>query len=110
MVVLKHPTVGIVKECPTGYSWKIFFFSVFYPLCRGDIRWAAILTVLCVMASAATVFVLGLGALLVPPIFAAFYNKLFITELLEKGYIPANNESETYLVENGYLTLEKPSI
>ena len=41
MIVLKHST-GLIKECPTGYSWTTFFFGFFVPAFRGDLKWGII--------------------------------------------------------------------
>ena len=42
MIRLKNPQTNVVKECATGYSWTTFFFGMFVPLIRGDLKWAAI--------------------------------------------------------------------
>lgn len=91
---------NMMKECPTGYSWTTFFFGVFVPLMRGDIKWAAILFALCALIAIITA---GIGAFFITPIFAFFYNKLYIKELLEKGYTGADDYSRNYLISNGLI-------
>ena len=102
MIRLKHPQTNVVKECSTGYSWATCFFGLFFlaplvPLVRGDLKWATILILLTLLVSCA---MLGLGGLLVGPIFAAFYNKIFITSMVEKGYIGKDTLDNDWLVSN----------
>ena len=100
MVILKHKDTGLTKECPTGFSWTVFFFGVFVPLMRGDLKWAAILFALAVLVGIPT---LGLGSFLVGPIFAFFYNKIYIRGLMSTGFVPADDHSYNWCVVNGLL-------
>lgn len=84
-VILKHDS-GLVKEVKKGFSWTLFFFGLFVPLIRGDLKWAVIMFLLQVLVGS---FTLGIGALVVNLIFAFIYNKIYIKELLEKGYRPS---------------------
>ena len=34
---------GLRKEVKVGFSWTVFFFGLFVPLFRGDLKWAAIM-------------------------------------------------------------------
>lgn len=75
-VNLKHPVSGIIKECPEGFSWTVFFFGGLVPLFRS--MWGAFFI---------TLFTGGL---------ASFYymfklNKIQVAELLEKGFSPAGD-------------------
>lgn len=106
MVVLKHPT-GVIKECVTGYSWTTFFFGCFVPLFRGDLRWAAILFLINVLAGCVTA---GAGSILPNIIFAYFYNKIYIKELMEKGYVPCDETARQWLVQNGIIVNDIPWI
>lgn len=101
MIILKNKDTGLTKECPTGFSWTVFFFGVFVPLIRGDFKWAAILFALTVLVAIPTI---GFGCPLVGPIFAFFYNKTFIRELMSNGFIPADDHSYNWCVVNGLLT------
>ena len=83
VVSLKHSS-GITKCVKMGFSWTTFFFGAFVPLIRGDLKWAVILFFL---GGAAGVFTLGIGAIVVALIFAFHYNRLYLKELLEKGYV-----------------------
>ena len=100
MIMLKQKDTGVIKECATGYSWTTFFFGAFVPLVRGDLKWAGILFALCLLAGILT---MGFGAFLVPPIFAVFYNKVYIKDLVEKGYAPTDEAGKLFLIGNGII-------
>ncbi len=98
MIILQNKDTGLTKECATGFSWTTFFFGVFVPLIRGDLKWAFILFLLCVLVG---IFTLGFGCILVGPIFAGFYNKIYIRGLMANGFIPADDSSYNWCVVNG---------
>lgn len=100
MVILKNKETGLTKNCVTGFSWTTFFFGVFVPLVRGDLKWAMILLLLCALVG---IFTFGIGAVLVGPIFAGFYNKIYIRHLMSNGFIPADDASYNWCVVNGLL-------
>ena len=108
MIILKHKDTGVVKECVTGYSWTSFFFGIFVPLLRGDLKWAVILLLTSLLVGS---FTFGVGAALVTLVFGFFYNKLYIKDLVEKGYTYIDETGKYYLVSNGIidvtLTAEK---
>jgi hypothetical protein len=81
-IKLKHPS-GMTKEVKKGFSWTTWIFGLFVPLIRGDLKWAAILFLL---QSIAGSFTFGIGAFVVSLVFAFKYNKLYVKELLAKGY------------------------
>ena len=64
--------VKIVKE---GFSWTMLFFGIFVPLYRGDWKWFLIILI-------ANIFTYGWASV----VFAFIYNKIYINDLLEKGY------------------------
>ena len=80
--IMQNPS-GMVKEVKKGFSWTGFFFGLCVPLIRGDLKWAAIMFAISLLAGS---FTFGLGSLFISLIFAFLYNKLYIKELLEKGY------------------------
>lgn len=95
-IVLKHES-GVTKEVKKGFSWTFFFFGLFVPLIRGDLKWAIIMLILQSLAGS---FTFGLGAFVVSLIFAFQYNRIFIKELFEKGYKPVEefeNEVSEYI-------------
>ncbi|WP_211226104.1 SHOCT domain-containing protein [Psychrilyobacter atlanticus] len=72
---------GGTKEIPTGFSWTTFFFAFLPALIRGDIKWGLVMLV-------GSVFTSGISSLVFPFI----YNKLYIKNLIENGYIPKTEE------------------
>ncbi|HET7628727.1 MAG TPA: DUF2628 domain-containing protein [Bacillales bacterium] len=94
---------GVTKQVKLGFSWTTFFFGFFPALFRGDLKWAAIMFI---TALAVGVFTFGFGAW-IPGIFFSFiYNKIFIKDLLEKGYRPADDGSRNALIGSGIITGE----
>lgn len=75
MYTLKNEQ-GVTKEVKKGFSWTMLFFGIFVPLARGDWKWFLI----SLLAGIVTV---GISWL----IFPFFYNKIYLNELLEKGYV-----------------------
>ncbi len=91
-VTLKNIDTGVIKTSPTGYSWTTLFFGFFPAMFRGDLKGALI------------GFIGGcFGAWIFFAIFAAFYNKLYIKDLMEKRFTYANEETRQYLIENGII-------
>lgn len=99
-IVMKHDS-GVTKEVKVGFSWTVFFFGGFVPLIRGDIKWFAIMLLLSILVGS---FTLGIGSLVVGIVFSFIYNKLFIKELLLKGYKPSDENAKEILVKNGIMT------
>ena len=67
--------IGQVKIVKEGFSWTMLFFGIFVPLYRGDWKWFLIILI-------ANIFTYGLASV----VFAFIYNKIYINDLLEKGY------------------------
>ncbi|MCM3568996.1 DUF2628 domain-containing protein [Neobacillus mesonae] len=98
--VLKN-SGGLTKEVKVGFSWTTFFFGFLPALFRGDLKWAVIMLVIeGVLGS----FTLGIGAWISGVVFSFVYNKIYIKELIEKGYFPANEESRMLLENNQILS------
>ncbi|BFH18012.1 DUF2628 domain-containing protein [Paenibacillus melissococcoides] len=91
---------GAAKNVKLGFSWTTFFFGFFPALFRGDLKWAAIMFICAVLFG---LFTLGLGAWIPGIIFSFIYNKMYIRELMEKGYRPANAETEAALQAKGIM-------
>lgn len=85
-------TLGQIKQCKVGFSWTTLFFSFFPALFRGDIKWGAIQFVLALITG-------GLSAL----VFCFIYNKLYINDLLSKGYEPISESDREILVSKNYI-------
>lgn len=90
--------MGLIKEVKIGFSWTTFFFGFFPALFRGDLKWAAIIFVATLAIGS---FTLGLCSWIVTIVFAFIYNKLYIKDLIEKGYLPASEESRMKLESAG---------
>lgn len=97
MKALLKNSGGVTKEVKVGFSWTTFFFGFFPALFRGDLKWAAIMIVIeAVLGS----FTVGIGAWVSGVVFSFVYNKIYIKELIEKGYQPADEESRRLLESN----------
>lgn len=64
-----------IKKAPVGFSWTVFFFGGIPCLFRQDWLWGICLIIACM-------FTWGLAALVA----AFFYNKVYIKNLISKGY------------------------
>jgi hypothetical protein len=95
---------GVVKEVKLGFSWTTFFFGFFPALFRGDLKWA---TIMFVTAALVGVFTLGFGAWVPGIIFSFIYNKIYIKDLLEKGYRPADEHTQSELGSKGIISFSK---
>ncbi|WP_462410686.1 DUF2628 domain-containing protein [Neobacillus sp. Marseille-QA0830] len=91
--VLKN-SGGLTKEVKVGFSWTTFFFGFFPALFRGDLKWAVIQVVIELVLGS---FTLGIGAWVSGVVFSFVYNKIYIKELIEKGYQPADEQSKALL-------------
>lgn len=83
---------GNVKECKVGFSWTTFFFSFFPAIFRGDWKWAIIQFI-------AACCTFGVSSL----VFCFIYNKLYIADLLKKGYKPSDENSGKVLEAKGII-------
>ena len=93
MINLKHKDTGQVKQVKLGFSWTTFFFGFLVPLFRGDVKWFLIMLLLDVVTAKLASFV----------VMDFMYNKIYINGLLEKGYIPADDNSANALKNKGIL-------
>ena len=103
MFVLKvklKSTAGLTKEVKIGFSWTTFFFGFFPALFRGDLKWAIIMLIVELVLGS---FTLGIGAWVSGVVFSFIYNKIYIKELIEKGYIPANEHAQSQLEQSQIL-------
>ncbi|MCQ6561717.1 DUF2628 domain-containing protein [Paenibacillus mendelii] len=100
MKVRLKNAVGGLKEVKVGFSWTTFFFGFFPALFRGDLKWAVIMFITSV---AIGIFTLGFGAWIPGIIFSFIYNKMYIKELLEKGYRPADDHAQSALQTKGII-------
>ena len=83
---------GVLTECKVGFSWTNLFFGFLTPLFRADIKWAIIQFVLAIVSYSVSLWV-----------FPFFYNKIYIKNLLNKGYYPATDIDEEILINKGFI-------
>lgn len=81
---------ALIKEVKVGFSWTTFFFGFFPALFRGDIKWASIMFIGSLILGS---FTYGIGTWILWIVFSFMYNKLYIRELIEKGWVPADEVS-----------------
>lgn len=74
---------GKIKESPLGFSWTAFFFGFLAPLFRGD--WLGAFGVFCIL-SVTSYTTSPVVSLVIQIIVAVFYNYIYISRLLAKGY------------------------
>ena len=72
-LTLQHPQTGIIKTAPLGFSWTTLFFGALPALFRGDFKWFLIQALL-------SIFILP------TLIFPFVYNRIFLRQLLERGF------------------------
>ena len=99
-ITLKNDS-GLSKQVKVGFSWTTFFFGFFPALFRGDLKWAVIMFVIEAILGS---FTLGIGSWIAGVVFSFVYNKIYIKELIEKGYKPADEEARTVLLQNQILS------
>ena len=94
VVNMVHPNGSVKAGIKVGFSWTLFFFGVFVPLFRGDIKYFLIMLV-------AALVTFGLSWLVFPFI----YNQLFVKDLIAAGYRPEGEVATNFLKSKGLLSL-----
>lgn len=97
-VNLENPNTHQLKQVKVGFSWTTFFFGFWPALFRGDWKWFVIQLAIEIVLGC---FTMGIGAGIVGIIFSFFYNKLYINDLLEAGYVPNDKASKDILLSKG---------
>lgn len=93
MKVMLKNDAGLQKATKLGFSWTTLFFGFFPALFRGDWLWALIIF-------AAGLITFGISTV----VFAFIYNKIYINNLMEKGFKPADEYSQAALVSKGIVS------
>ena len=91
---------GLRKGVNVGFSWTVFFFGLFVPLFRGDLKWAAIMFFGTILLGFAT---LGIGGAVLGIVMSFVYNKIYIKDLIEKGWNPVGEENRLLLEEKNII-------
>lgn len=102
MKITLRNDAGLTKNVKVGFSWTTFFFGFIPALFRGDLKWAIIMLILEGVFGA---FTFGFGAWVVGVVFSFVYNKIYIKELIEKGYKPADESAKEVLQQQQILTV-----
>jgi len=89
-IQMENIYTGEIKEAAIGFSWTTLFFGIFVPLLRGDILYFVLFLILAFLT-------IGFSWLVIP----FMYNKMYIKNLLENGYIPADDVSKNELRMSG---------
>ena len=92
MIVRLKDEMGMVKEAKIGFSWTTLFFGAFVPAIRGDWKYAGIMVVCAVITC-------GISSLVFPFV----YNKLYIKDLLMKGFLPVSEVDRNLLIDKGFI-------
>ncbi len=74
-VFLANPQTGETRIAPIGFSWTTSFFGYLPAIFRTDWKWTIIMFVLSFVTFGLSYFV-----------FPFIYNKLYINDLLDKGF------------------------
>ncbi|MCH4165608.1 MAG: DUF2628 domain-containing protein [Lentilactobacillus diolivorans] len=99
-VNLVNPTTNQVKQTKVGFSWTTFFFGFWPALFRGDWLWFFVQLAIEVFVG---IFTFGIGAAISSIVFSFIYNKIYINELLSKGYKATDTSDEQILVSHGFI-------
>ena len=95
----KQHQYDVKRSKKIGFSFTTFFFGAFVSALRGDWKYAGIMLVCAIITS-------GISTLVFPFV----YNKLYIKELLMKGFLPASDNDRNILVEKGFIVSSKDVI
>lgn len=95
----KNPHTGENRKAPVGFSWTVLFFGFIPPLFRSDWKGAGLIFLLSFGVTLISLDAPAPIAVWVGVIFAFFYNKFYIKELVKKGY-------QAYGIEHGVLAEE----
>jgi len=90
---------GKIKSSPLGMSWTTFFFGTFAPIFRGD--WLGAFGVFCILVSTGYA-VSPVIAMIIQLVVAVFYNYIYISRLLSKGYEVYNTNDVELVKKHGY--------
>jgi hypothetical protein len=94
-ILFKNPNTGETHKAPVGYCWTVAFFLFFVPIFRRDWKWAILYFLL--IGIVIIIPPLSILALIVNILFFGCYNKLYIQNLIKKGFYAVE-------VEHGVLT------
>lgn len=97
---LQNETTKAYLTVKVGFSWTEMIFGFWTPVFRSDFKWAAILVLAEILFGS---FTWGGGAFLVTLVFAFFYNRVYVKDMVAQGYRPADKVSADVLRSYGYI-------
>lgn len=83
---------GMIRQAPVGFSWTTLFFGFLVPLFRGDWVWFIIMLLIGMLSLGVINFIL-----------CFLYNKIYVTKLIENGWVPADAYSAEILRSKGII-------
>ncbi|WDF81740.1 DUF2628 domain-containing protein [Lacticaseibacillus pabuli] len=98
-VTLTNRATAAVVTTKVGFSWTTLFFGFFPALFRSDYKWALIIIAIELLTGT---FTFGGGTFFTCLVFSFLYNRLYINDLLAKGYEPANETARDILRANNF--------
>ncbi|SFB84072.1 hypothetical protein SAMN02745150_01025 [Brevinema andersonii] len=124
-LILKNKRNNEIKIGILGFSWTTLFFGGFVPLIRGDLKMFLILLILYITINYNTPLIFQnshlinfqmlsviwtsnnswnlLYGFVVHVLGAFFYNKIYTQHLVNRGYVPMNEEGITLLKIKGIM-------
>jgi len=96
-VVMINEKDGKVKNSPAGFSWTVLVFGFWTALLRKDFLGALVILII----NASTGFNLVLYVL-VSVLISVFYNYMYISRKINKGYELPTDNSKGLLKKHGY--------
>jgi hypothetical protein len=97
---LVNESKQLYKNVKVGFSWTEMIFGFWTPVFRGDFKWASVLVLLEIIFGS---FTWGGGAFLVTFVFAFFYNRFYVKDMVAQGYKPADETSANILKTYRYI-------
>lgn len=95
----KNPVTGEMRRAPVGFSWTTLFFGFFPALFRSDWKWTLIMFILNIITYCLSSFV-----------FMFIYNKLYIKDLINKGYKAVSIDDGNYTQASSKIGIEIPRL
>lgn len=95
MKVYMKNQFGAMKQVKVGFSWTMLFFGFIVPLIRGDWKW-------CIVSLLISLVTCGIAWIVFPFI----YNKIYIKDLIENGWYPADDAAKNALRVKGIFFVE----
>jgi len=99
---------GVVRKCPMGVSWTVLLFGWLVPFFRLDFKWGLVMLIgAMVLPNIWTGYAYEVGGfvlrfhlgVILNMIMSLFYNAIFVSDLLEAGFLPVDDDDVEALFE-----------